>query len=117
MMTALMAPLLVTGCLATSAQLQEPVAAPVAAPVALASPAGPLAKDEKLLEEGKPVNDYVNSNLPSQIGYSIAILNQQGTSQAYPQIQDLSEEERALLTEEERRKLEEELLSLQQSSK
>lgn len=64
------------------------------------------------MQEGKVVNDYVNSNVPSQVRYSIYMLNQESDTTEYPEIRDISTPQRTLRTAEEREKLEEELKAL-----
>ena len=69
-------------------------------------------KDAALLKEGKPVNDYVNQKLPSQITRSLYELNNDNKESEFPAIQDTSKPDTDLLTLEERRKLLQELEAL-----
>lgn len=73
--------------------------------------AKPIAKDEKLMKDGK-VGDYVNAKAPSQARYSLYQLNQGAETLEYPAIEDISEPKNSFRTEEERKRIEEELRAL-----
>lgn len=103
---------LLTGCLATSEDLNQPTAAqPLVDPNAPTKL--PVAKDEKLLEERNRLNKYVNQKAPSQLRYSLQVLNQDlPADSAYPTIEDLSTDDSRLRTPEDRKRLKDELEAL-----
>ncbi|TLP49301.1 hypothetical protein FDK21_06770 [Cohaesibacter sp. CAU 1516] len=110
MIAACCALLLLSGCLATNPDLADPVVEAKALPVIEPKP---VAKDEKLLVEKNRLNKYVNQQAPSQLRYSLQVLNQADADDGiYPTIEDLSTSQDNLRTEEERRKLENELEAL-----
>ena len=112
-----LAAILLTGCLANTEQFADPIVAPQAnAPTADATgpKSLPMAKDEKLLAERNRLNKYVNEKAPSQLRYSLEVLNQGPDAGDYPAIEDLSSDEDPFRSVEERQKLKDELQSLSQ---
>ncbi|WP_373236489.1 hypothetical protein [Cohaesibacter celericrescens] len=104
-----LAPMVLVGCIATGSPVPQSAMTPADVPVAAKPTTSLAAKDDKLLEEGKVVNDYVNSNVPSQVSYSLQMLNAEPAEGDYPQIADIEAPVLALKTEEERKRIEEEL--------
>jgi len=102
--------MLLSGCLATNQDLADPAVEAKALPVIQPKP---VAKDEKLLTEKNRINKYVNQQAPSQLRYSLQVLNQAEEDDGiYPTIEDLSTSQDKLRTQEERLKLEKELEAL-----
>ncbi|WP_319531138.1 hypothetical protein [uncultured Cohaesibacter sp.] len=71
-----------------------------------------ITKDQTLLTKGKPVNDYVNTQAPSQVRYSLHLLNKPENEEEFPEIRDISTNEQELRSEQERLRLEQELKNL-----
>ncbi|SNY93250.1 hypothetical protein SAMN04515647_3537 [Cohaesibacter sp. ES.047] len=106
-MIAILAPVFLAGCITSDVEpLQQQ---------SLARPAqtdAPVTKQQKLLEEGKPVNDYVNTATPSQMRYSVHLLTEPESTADFPPIRDITTNRQELHSEQERLRLEQELRNL-----
>ena len=101
------------GCSATHSDLADSSLPKAPVSTAQAPSDGNIQKDTAATAAGENETLFI----PSQLGYSIDLLNENNDQSQYPAIVALSEKDPALLTPEERDKLEAELLKLNENAK